>query len=170
MSSNVTKTQMKPFEPSIQQLTAKQRFKRKAQERELLRDESTYTLEEIVEMSGFDRVAGWMRDPAFSSWFMDRDIMKDRVQAYADAAVGVLFEIMTSERVEKELTARDQLMAAKELLLIADRYPNKRKEFVYLDKDVGAMDEKKVLEEKRKYQALLGGSEAPNKALLESEK
>ena len=114
------------------------------------------TLQAIVEMSGQPKILDWMdTNPSFLSWFCDQKFEKYDMEAMAQVARRVIEEILTAPLEEKLLTAKDKLNAANMLLQLADKFPNKRREFVYVDKELGRMGLDEVDRETKRLDKLL---------------
>ena len=128
----------------MEQRMAKARFQQWNEEQPFFDVESA-TLEQIKNVTGARKLEVWLKDePSFASWFFEMDDFKTRSIAYAEVAQEKLFEILTSHTEEKILTAKDQINAAKLLIELADKFPTKRKEVTYLDKDVAKLSDSEV--------------------------
>lgn len=163
--TNLLKDAAKPFTPSEEQRIIKARLHQTLSERSFAVDVESLTMEQLVGMTGDKRMEKWAKDsPAFLSWLLDKDVFKFRAQAYAEIALEQLYSILVEPIEDKLLTAKDKIAAANLILQIADRFPNKRKEMVWLDKDVGRLSEedtdRKILEYKKKLITIEASSDS----------
>lgn len=146
------------FEPSKSQKVAKTRFWRTIRANPLLATSiEDFTLDALVMHSGAKRLTDWIdKEPLFLAWFCDENFEEITIQSMAMDALKEVYDIMTSPMEEKMLTAKDKLNAANLLLQLADKFPNKRTEVRWADRDVGRMGEEDVRREKERVDKLLG--------------
>ncbi len=129
------------FRPTETQMMAKSRLHKALASKKFLVDENNLRIEDLEVMCGSRSVEKWCTaSPMFLLWLLDRDFEEVKLAAYAQIAIGEVFRILQSDFIEKTLTAKDKLKAAEILLNLADKFPSKKKEITYLDKDVANMD------------------------------
>lgn len=141
-----------PFQPSLQQRIAKARIQKQLQELGPIWDEEALSLEQLQKLAGSKQIGKWCQDVQFVNWLMDRHDFAGKSVAYAEVAVDRLYDIVA----DPDQDAKNVINAAKELLALADKYPNKRKEMVFLDKDVEKLPEHEVAGQLRMYKKKLG--------------
>jgi hypothetical protein len=119
-------------------------------------DVTTMSLEELTELAGSRSLPKWAKDnPSFIPWLLDKDYSRHMIHAGAEAAIQLLHDVMEAPIVPKELTAKDKLLAATTFLTLDDRFPNKRKELVFLDKEVASLSDDEVDKELAAYKKKL---------------
>jgi hypothetical protein len=108
-------------------------------------------------MAGTPKVKDWLANPAFGIWFSDQEHYGSLALAYSEIALEKLYDILSTplDPSDRTVTARDQISAAKEILLLADRYPTKRKEVRFLDKDLDKLPDHEVESTLAEYKAAL---------------
>jgi hypothetical protein len=146
------------FTPNMQQTMAKHRFWGHLKSNPILTTNiKDMGLEHIASLAGVpNQFFKWAdKEAGFLIWFCDEGYADRKMQAYADVAFDVLVDIATSPIEFKMLTAKDKVAAANLLLQLADRFPNKRREFVYIDKELAKMTEADVIREDKKLDRLL---------------
>lgn len=141
--TDLTPTDLAPFEPSQTQALAKSRLHQRLAERRGLLDLESLTLDQVVALAGDARVERWLRDPAFAAWLYDRDTFVHRAVALKDLALRVLEDTLLAEYEPKVLTAKDKLKAADMLLQLTGAYP-KAAPARFLDRDLDQMDADEV--------------------------
>jgi hypothetical protein len=133
------------FKPTYSMRMCKQRFLQALEDNATLFAAEDLDIQQIAEITGTPRVVDWARDqPSFLFWILDKDYTKHNLRAIGEEVVDALTEILRSDYIDKTLTAKDRINAGKELLAMADMYPNKRKEITYLDKSVAALTEEET--------------------------
>jgi hypothetical protein len=157
----------KAFKPTAEMELVKARVAHALEEREAIIDAESMTMEQLENVSGCLKLHEWAKDwDEFLPWLLDKDYVKHKIQASKALAVDKLLEILHSDLEAKVLTAKDWINAATQLLTLADAFPTKRKEVLYLDKGVANMTEEQVaFELDRTRTRLIGGATAvsPNK-------
>lgn len=147
---------MKPFRPTQAQELLKSRLQDYIVEMEAVVDVTTMGLDELVELTGSRNLAKWAKDdPSFIPWLLDKDYSRHMIKSGAEAAIVLLREIMDAPIVPKELTAKDKLVAATTFLNLDDRFPNKRKELVFLDQEVAKLTDAEVAKQLEQYRQKL---------------
>jgi len=151
---------MKPFKPTKEQLVLKSRLSDHIGEMSAVVDVTVMGLDELTQLTGSRNLAKWAKDnPSFLPWLLDKDYGRHMIKAGADAAIELLYDIMEAPIVPKELTAKDKLVAATTFLNLDDRFPNKRKELVFLDKEVGDLTDIEVAKQLQQYKKELASLE-----------
>lgn len=145
--------------PTMEHRLAKARLHQVMEEQSAIYSWESLTLELITRFCGTPKVERWLKElPWFPGWLLDSEEFSAKSIAYSEIAIEKLYEILVTQLdpSDKSLTAKDQLNAAKLLLELGSRFPNKRKELVYLDKDLNAMPEHEVDEELQRTKQRLG--------------
>ena len=132
------------FKPNEAMKRAKVRFWENVRENSLNKDISRYPLTMMATLAGTRRFEEWAEKPMFLAWFCDEKFESHKVQTLADRAIAVLADILEAPEVEKLLTAKDKINAAKLLLDVADRFPSKSTKIVYVDKGLEKLNDKQV--------------------------
>lgn len=133
------------FRPTETQIMAKARLQKAIASKKFMVDEDNLRIQDLEVMCGSKSIEKWCAaSPMFLFWIMDRDFENIRLAAFAEIAIGEVFRILQSDFIEKTLTAKDKLKAAEILLSLADKFPSKKKEITYLDKDVANMNDDSV--------------------------
>jgi hypothetical protein len=155
------------FQPTRPMQAAKARFWKNVRSNPLLtNDIGNMTLDALVMHSGAKKLIDWAdKHELFLAWFCDEQFEEVTIQTLASDAIREIYDIMMSPMEVKVLTAKDKLAAANLLLQLADKFPNKRKEFVYVDKELARMSEADVDREMSKLDKLL----TPGKDVLDND-
>lgn len=151
----LTRQDAQEFSPSRTQSSAKARFWAKLKEQQGLRELSSLTQLEVVQLSGSKQVAAWLKDPKFALWFFDKDSLSHRLHALKETAVDVLEEILLSEYQAGILSAKDKLKAADMLLQVTGSYPSRAKEVIFADERISKMSEDEVERELKSLKGVL---------------
>lgn len=151
------------FHPTRPMQAAKARFWKTIRSNPLLSANiGDMTLDALVMHSGARKLIDWAdREPLFLAWFCDEQFEEVTLQTLASEAILEVYDIMKSPMEAKILTAKDKLAAANLLLQLADKFPNKRREFVYVDKELAKMTESDVDKEMKAIEAQLAGKALP---------
>lgn len=133
------------FKPTETQIMSKARLHKALASKKFLVDESNLRIEDLEVMCGTRSIEKWCTaSPMFLLWLLDKDFEDVKLASYVQLAIGEIVSILQSPYIEKTLTAKDKLKAAEIILNLADKFPSKKKEITYLDKDVANMNDDSV--------------------------
>lgn len=150
------------FKPDEKMEAAKERFWSTIKNNPLLtNDIGNMTLDALIMHSRTKKITAWMeKHPMFLAWFCDEHFEQRTVQRLVRKAFKKVEEILDSPLEPKVLTAKDQLNAANLMFQLGDKFPNKRREFVYVDKELAKMTEADVDKEMKLIENQLSGKQA----------
>lgn len=145
------------FEPTVAMRVAKAKLHAAMEEASSIYSMEALTVDQLVGLCGTSQVRKWLESPHFAVWLTDSSDFFARSVAYSEVAQEKLYEIMTMELdpSDRSVTAKDQLAAAKELLALAGKYPSKKSEVRFLDKDLDKLEAHEVDEQLRLYRSKL---------------
>lgn len=148
------------FRPTAAMERAKYRFWSVLKDNHLRTTEiGSLTLDALAMHSGSKSFMDWAdKHPMFLAWFCDEQFEQLTLETLAQKAIRRIDAIIDGTLEPKVLTAKDQLNAANMALQLADKFPNKRREFVYVDKELARMSEADVTREERKLDIQLESS------------
>lgn len=146
------------FTPNDFQSRVKARFFRRIEEQSHIVDLETVleSQELVVQMAGTDRILKWMEDPAFSSWFLDREYVVDTIHSLQQKAVEVLSTVLTSE----DASENDRLKAARMLLELGDQFPGRKSEVRFLDDRLNELSESQTDQEIKQLKERLSAGDS----------
>ena len=152
------------FAPTLAQSLAKAKFEKVLESRAVTVDAAQLallTIEQLTALTGERRLAKWAaKDEDFLPWFLDKEDFGNKVRAMAEARLGKLLDIIDAPLEPKLLTAKDQLAALNMLFQLADKFPNKRKEITFLDREVARLNEDEVARQLALYDGKLAATGA----------
>jgi hypothetical protein len=155
------------FEPTDKMEMAKERFWKALNSNPMLtNDIGNMTLDALIMHSRSKHLTKWIeKHPLFLAWFCDEEFEQLTIQTMAKEAYKKVREIMHSPLEPKVLTAKDQLNAANMLLQLGDKFPNKRREIIYADKELAKMTDSDVDKEMRSIESQLKRQALPADSL-----
>ena len=124
---------------SEKQKKSKQQFWRRSAKQATNADPHKLTNIQIARLAGDASLTTYLADPIFYDWFMNEKSEQDLLKSGAEGAIRCLIDIISGAQEVKSATA--QVTAAKILLDMAGYGPNKTKEIVYKDQEIGKMSE-----------------------------
>lgn len=145
------------FEPTVPMRIAKAKLAAAMEEASSIYSMESLTVEQLVRLCGTTQVRKWLESPHFTVWLTDSTDFFARSVAYSEVAQEKLYQILTThlDPEDKSVTAKDQLAAAKELLALAGKYPSKKSEVRFLDKDLDKLEAHEVEEQLALYRSKL---------------
>jgi hypothetical protein len=82
--------------------------------------------------------------PGFFTWFCQEDWSDTRLQSIIDMSMDIMEDIILGDSATSGATVKDKIMAYKLLCEMGDRFPNKKQQLVYVDKELGRMGPSEV--------------------------
>ena len=156
-----------PFEPKTDSFKAKAkaRFYRRLKERADTIDKDVVfeDRELLEELAGDKRIHGWLKEPAFAHWWWDEYAIIDQLMGLRYVATEKLQEIIKGRYTEDG----DALKAIRLLFEVTDQFPSKKKEVVFLDKELENMDDREVERETIRLQDKLNTIEIEGESIEE---
>lgn len=131
------------FKPTLTQNFCKSRFWKELKRNPLMSSSlDNVGLDAMVRLSGAGpNFYKWTDEPGFLDWWCYEGWMEDRLSSIIDTYIVEMEDIVAGGYEEKILTAKDKIAAFRLLCELADKFPNKRREFVYVDKELGRLSE-----------------------------
>lgn len=126
------------------QQVAKQRFWRRVKAQGTNADPTKLSNMQIARLAGDQNLTIYLVDPTFHDWFLNEKSEEDLIKAGAEGAIRCLLDIISGAQEVK--SAQAQVAAARILLDMAGYGPNKTKEIVYKDAEIGKMSEEELRE------------------------
>jgi len=150
------------YKPTQSQRLAKARMYKWLAENPTARMEDM-TIPAMQSVAKARNLSEWMAKEGFPEWWWEKSSAAIKVAAAVEIAIDRLVSILTTppEAIgpKEAVSTKDVLSAADKLFNLADLYPKKRVEKVFMDKQIEAMDATETAEETKKLEAKLGKSE-----------
>lgn len=138
---------MSEFKPTKAMRLAKSRLYKHLSENKGVSLEDM-TIEAMQTAAKARNLSNWLSEDGFSLWWYEKSTAMVKVAAGVEIAIERLLDIVNTPAADigpkASVSTKDILAAADKLFQLADLYPKKRIEKVFLDKQLNAMDAEEV--------------------------
>lgn len=108
-----------------------------------IHDPESMTVEDIVKVTGDNRVRRWWKQPQFRDWLLNKDEFKQRLEYQAHLALDTLERILSGTDPKM---ANAQVQAAKLIIEAANRMPQRWTKEIWGDERIQKMDKLQLKE------------------------
>lgn len=141
------------FKPTKSQETLKAKFYRRLEELEAHFDKDTVlgNPKLIAHVAETDRINDLLKNPEFSKWFLEAELVSDRIAGLKERSIDVLEDIIEDDDAQNG----DKLKAARTLMELNDMFPGRKQEVRFLDPELDALSEAETDKKIAKLAAVL---------------